>query len=379
MILLKIKLNSNKYFKTYLYAFATCLLSLNYILYQVFDLVEVKTPMRVLVFSLFLLIAFINFKHYRFGIKEIIILSLLLITTVISSDVSNFLFLVFIAFSFREISYFKFIKIISIFNIILASLLIVGLISGKLENRMFYSPMRVRYTLGFIGTNANAAAQFYFSVIVLYILSARRINVINLFIIIFLLLILFYFTDTRSLIFVTIIGCGIYLMVKNINSNISILLTMLLGLLFFHAFFISFLNQLLPQLNVYSSGRILKYFNLISTWNLFNLLFGGVPNQLESFYLSFVSYHGLLILISIFFLTKRTIILFYRNGLYLEVSVIYALLSYGVVESSLMRPEIVAFMVYWIYIANPRQIIREIKKEKVRRIKCDNVYPKFSV
>ena len=324
------------------------LLGVNYILYNAFLMDDLKNVFR-LASMLLLLCGWIYRRPLKVNRKEVVFLSLLLITLFFNgSMILNFIAIVlFSVFTINSVDIIvaRTFKI----NSLLALTMIAFMFIGITNNIGYMSSMgRLRYTLGF--ENPNTAAIFFASNIFLLVIYKRKIK--TLISALVMATLLFYYTDSRTsflalVVFIFLEGMLIFLKnikYKTIIGKISVFMIdfiFIINLLsvFFVDEFLAF-DQLL-------SYRISMFAQMAHNSGIFGLIFGGTLDWVDNFYYMLLFQYGIAIYIFVAITTHIAIKKMISNGDIQHIPLLIGVFLMGTMESSLIRPEILIMLVVW--------------------------------
>lgn len=249
------------------------------------------------------------------------------------------------AILFNRYSFEYAAKISKYVVIILALVLIIGMCLGIYENVSVDLNGRVRYYLGF--NNPNVAGEFSFILLTLIFLSYKKIsyvelvglNIVNCFV--------FVLTDSRTPFFSFLLMSVIYYVGTYFEKFARICSYIGEFIVFFIVFFSKAIVLIMPQLDIVLSGRLQLYTAAIQDMEIKSFFFGGSPNNMENFYLSFASIHGIVLLIILFVIVMRKVRDFYDSGNIKEAAFVLAFLVYGEFENVLSSFDSVVTMLFW--------------------------------
>ncbi len=264
----------------------------------------------------------------------------------------NFFFIVIISIITKNVYIGELSRKFNKINLSLFLLLIGSLVTGVLHNMQYVSSMgRVRTTLGF--NNPNAASQFLFSVVVIFVLSNQRHYAKRLLIGFGGSIYFYLYTNSRTTLAAFFLFTIFYFLFKRLFKfkRITIIYyTVILSviLLICSTFLASYLLELFPQLDQFTSYRLTIFSEYIEANTISNLFFGGtlVP-EVDNFYLVFLYTYGILIFIfaSTIILKAVRNLLYERNQAYLAF--VLTMMFIALTESSIIRPELLSVMLFW--------------------------------
>lgn len=329
------------------------LLGMNYVLYNALSLDSMKTLFRV---GAILLLLAGWFLKGRFVIekKAFLAMTLALIALLLNGSMAlNFvvivLFAICVTYPIDTI-----IKSACRINILLVLVMLVLMGLHVVNNTSYISTMgRLRYTLGF--ENPNVAALFYASAIYLFLVSREKINKRVIVFSFIATAVVYYYTNSRTsllalLMFVALEGVFLLGQRKN-REKVQIIMGKCLILFIDALFFINlasvFIIEKFMVFDSLLSFRISAFSRMINNSGLRGLLFGGTVETVDNFYYMLLFQYGIFIYafvaISTHFAMKRMV----DNKDIKYISLLVGLFLVGMMESSLIRPEILVTLIVW--------------------------------
>lgn len=262
-------------------------------------------------------------------------------------------------------------------NVILVIIMLILMAAHVVNNTSYVSTMgRIRYTLGF--ENPNVAALFYSSVIYLLLVSRKKIKGIVVLFAFFMTTVIFYYTNSRTsllalLVFVILESIYFYFQKRNMKKaqkilgKFSILIIDLLFILNFVSVFIINKFMIFDEL---LSFRISAFSRMINSSSLRGFLFGGTSETVDNFYYMLLFQYGIFIYTFVAFLTHSAMKKMVVNGNTQYISLLVGLFLVAMMESSLIRPEILVILVVWkiiflennIYSVENNMVMEEVKE-----------------
>ena len=329
------------------------LLGANYVLYNALAIESMKILLRISAIMLVLVgwILKATFKVDRKALWAIILAILLLILN--GNIALNFavfvLFAICVTYPLETIvrSAFR-------INVILVLLMLLLMICHVVDNTGYISTMgRLRYTMGF--ENPNVAALFYSSAIYLLLASREKLKGLIIFFAFLMMLIVFFYTDSRTSLFALMTFVVLEIMyfifekknmkiAKQILGKCSILIVDILFVLNLASVFVINKFMVFDEL---LSFRISTFSKMISKSGIRCFLFGGTLETVDNFYYMLLFQYGIFIYVFVAFSThmamKRMVV--NKNTKY--IALIVGLFFVAMMESSLIRPEILVSLVVW--------------------------------
>ncbi|MDD3416770.1 MAG: hypothetical protein PHY47_22715 [Lachnospiraceae bacterium] len=335
------------------------MLGLNYILYNALGVDSLKTIIRV-VSIILIVIGYLLSNDYILTKKEFFAVGLAFIMVLINGTTSLNL-LVAIVFAIcvcQPVN--EVLNSAKRINIALTVLMGVLLVFHVVSNTGYVSTMgRLRFTLGF--ENPNVASLFYSSAIILFIVAQKKRKIIKIFLGLILSIILYVYTDSRTSFLAIVLLCVLevvfYVCDKRNNINgrrvfgkialivVDSLFTInLLSVFFIERFMV--LDELL-------SFRISTFSKMIVNSGLRCFLFGGTTNTVDNFYYMLLFQYGIFVYLFVAIMTHVALNKCIKSEQDSLVSLLFTMFLVGVMESSIIRPEIlVSLMVWKIVISN---------------------------
>lgn len=343
------------------------LLGMNYVLYNALSLDSMKTIFRVGAILL-LLIGWTLKGRFVIGKKTFLAMALAMVAFLLNGSMA-LNFVVIILFSIC-VTYpiDKIIKSTFRINILLVVIMIALMGLHIVNNTSYVSTMgRLRYTLGF--ENPNVAALFYASAIYLFLVSRKRIKLIVIGVSFAMTAIVYYYTNSRTsllalLMFVALEGIFLFLQKKNMEKAQTVFGKF--SIMFTDALFIInlvsvFVIDKFMVFDTLLSFRISAFSKMINSSGVRGFLLGGTTETVDNFYYMLLFQYGIFIYIfvavSTHFAMKKMVI----NKDIKYISLFVGLFMVGMMESSLIRPEILVTLVVWkiIFSGNSERLIED--------------------
>ena len=301
------------------------------------------------------------YNKVSIGRLELLFLAGVLLTSLYSMEFDAVFIVGCAAILFRQCSFENISRVAKYVIIALTIILFVGLETGIYANMSTNINGRLRYLLGF--NNANVAGSFFFILLTIIFLSRKKVGLVELLLLNAGNAIVYSLTNSRAPFFSFLIMSVIYFFAIRFKRTARIFSYICCVSTFFIVFLVGKIMLILPQLDIILSGRLQKYAPVINNMSIDTLLFGGSPNNMENFYLSFVSIHGIVLLTVMFVIVIRQIRAFYDNCMYKEVAFVLAFLVYGEFENVMSSFDSVATFLFWAYILGKSTANREEKYE----------------
>lgn len=337
-----------------MFDFPVFLLALNYIVYNSLELDHLKTIVRIIALLILLIGWLIK------GEKKFTYLSLIFVLfSILQLLINGFQALTLIAFIVVAYSSNRILDVdIKHFNYIGISLIVIMIVLvsfGFVDNTTYVSNLgRTRTTLGF--SNPNTSSLFYSSFVFLYVLSREKLSYLDIAVALFYSLTLFYFTDSRTMLFTDLF----FLFFVLLNKVISIkgghfpkhFFLVLVDTLIIGNFISVFLLDYLMRFDSITSYRISAYSNMVASADMMTWLFGGSVLSVDSFYYMLLFNYGLLFYFVFFVLVHYSLLRLSNDNNTILLTFIASFFVCGITESSIIRPEVLSMLLIWKIIIN---------------------------
>ena len=363
---LKKKLSTKTYHKTGLFLVIS-LLGINYLLYAFFDVEVLKTPIRLFVMLVLLVIYFYKEKV---AFHHIIILGISAYLILIQGTLSiNIAFLLIAGMCLSHIDDDIIYKYMNIINMVTFIIIILALLIGIRESTISDVGGRNREDFGFY--NVIAAGLVAYSIICIFMLSAKKVKITHIILGLALTVFVFLRTDSRTGFYGTVVFFVMWPILALVPSYIKrIVLPVACSLMFVSPFF-----WLLPSMQTHESNLefsfrpwlFKKYVESISR-RIF--MFGGNKfEDVDSFYLVFLGNAGIIIYLGLLLMLIMSILKLIKNNENKKIAFIFSALTIAMTESSLIRPEIMSMLAFWVMLFKCFQDIKTDRKVEVKRSK----------
>lgn len=262
------------------------------------------------------------------------------------------------------------------FGVVLVLLL---LYLGVIENSFIVINNRLRYTFGLNSPNTFSQMIYAWALLTFYGINKNQ-NYMY-FICILVIGIVYTFSDSNSSVLAVIIYfLNLYILKHSSNrlfvkiiSIFSVLGPFVITLLSFY------LLNIYPQLDVMLSLRLSFNAALMSNMTLINYMIGGGKYLfVDNSYLVIIYSVGFPFLIFMIYLIIKSVLYYAESNDAKTYSFIISFIYYSFAESSLVRPEILVSLFFWILIFRPyfkRMEVNDlIINQNLQIIKSDNNY-----
>ena len=334
------------------------LLALNYILYNALPYSDIKNPIRIVALVLVLAGWIIKGEYYLSKTESTFAVLAILELMINGSQSLNLIALVFFAIcSTRKIE--DDLKRMFIISFALCILMLILTRLGLITNRSYISSLgRARTTLGF--KNPNVGALFYSSAIYLFIISRKKIRLLDIGISSVFGFLIYYFTNSRTaLVSMVVFLLTIILAVLRENGlkiAVERVCIILVDLMFaFNFLSIFFINKLMP-FDVITSFRISTFQKMITEAGIRGFLLGGTIRTVDSFYYMMLFSYGAIAYFIFAIFAHIAIRKLSEYKRYRIIAFLTAVFVCGIMESSIIRPEILAMLLVWKIVIQPEKL-----------------------
>ncbi|MDD3138967.1 MAG: hypothetical protein PHX08_08350 [Lachnospiraceae bacterium] len=329
------------------------LLGLNYVLYNALGMESTKIILRIGALLL-MVIGWVLKGNFSIEKKPFFAMAIAILAFLINGSVTfNFLaiviFSICVTYPIEKIALSAFRT-----NLLLVILMIILMALHVVNNTSYISTMgRSRATFGF--ENPNVAALFYSSLVYLLLVSRKKLKPMIIGVALFLTVIVYYYTNSRTSLLALLVFVFLEYIVYIINKKKMLHADIIFGkcaVLFSDALFLVnllsvFTIEKFMRIDQLLSFRISTFSKMIDDAGLIGFLFGGTTLTVDSFYYMLLFQYGifiyLFVAIATHFALKQMVIK--RENRF--VSLIIGLLLVAMMESSLIRPEILVTLVVW--------------------------------
>lgn len=189
---------------------------------EIVDFSDVFNYMRIIIYLL-LFMKFILDDIY--SIKTILagIILLLIFKVALNTGLVNILDTFLFIYSARNLEFKKIIKVTLILNIILMSCIVGSSMVGIIKNDIWYrEDYSIRYGLGYKYTTFIANYFFHMVLMYIYINGKKALSSIGVIVIYIINYIIYYFTDTRAIFYLTTLILVIELILKIKKTDMKV-------------------------------------------------------------------------------------------------------------------------------------------------------------
>lgn len=328
------------------------LLGLNYMLYNALSVDRFKTVIRIVAIMLVLIGWVLNKSTiYKYEIIACILVTISLIINGVSSI--NLLVIIIISVWVRY-PLKRVIKGAFVVNMLLVLIMIVLMVVGVVDNTGYVSTMgRHRFGLGF--ENPNVAALFYSSCLYLLVVSRNKVRKLTMVILLFGGAVIYLYTDSRTsfvamLIFFLIEAMRVFIEKKRLplwGKIFGAASILVVDLLFILNLVSVFIIDKLMFMDEYLSFRISAFSRMIENSGIRCFLLGGTVETADNFFYMLLFQYGVFIYIVLAIITHYSMKKMVTTCDLKYISLLVALFMVGMMESSLIRPEILVVLIVW--------------------------------
>ncbi len=363
---LKKKISTKTYHQTSLFLIIS-LLGINYLLYAFFEIEILKVPIRLCVMFIMLVV---YFYREKLGYHNIIIVSMAVYLILIQGTLTiNIAFLLVAGMCLSQINEEIIYKYMNIINMVVLIIVVFSLLTGFEVSERIVTDGRTREDFGF--DNVNSAGLLIYSIVSVFVLSSKKIKTYHAILAIALVVFVYMRTNSRT----SFYGTVALLVLQPIFSVIPYYIKKIFLPIACFLMFISPLFWLTPgmqthEMNLKYSFRpwLFKvYFESISR-RIF--LFGGNTAQdVDNFYLVFLGNAGIILYVGLLFMLIMNIIKLSKNNDNKRLAFIFSSLIIAITETSLIRPEIMSMLAFWVMLFRCFQDIKPQKRPEVGQCK----------
>lgn len=361
---IQVKINASDF----MMELALLLLMLNFLLYQCFDMDDVKDTVRIIAIGIMAIGVLLNLRAFRVD-KSILFYTLFCMMTVaLGKSVSiNWPVLLVTVIAMRSMDTNQVTNMlvrVSTVGVIVYFALRLG---GRIEDYVYSGATgRVRNTLGF--SNVNAAALFFFSWMVLLFTQKKENTFLRV-----LSLVLFLWvvqqTNTRSVavafVLYVLVRLLLGVLVRRTREKGWKRLCVVVVILEICVVVVSIsyplLLRLFPALDEFLSYRLTLGTSALQTLNFRNWLFGGTGGGSDNYFHVIISQYGMIaLLMELCFVAVATWNALRRRDVQM-VSYIVSLWTMSMMETFLFRPELMIAVLFWFCVFREFELCRREK------------------
>ena len=231
--------------------------------------------------------------------------------------------------------------------------LLFGITQNSLDN--ISVSHRARWNFGFANVNSFVSIVYGASILALFRLSRKKASLVYYLSIFSFIYYVFLKTDTRSIVLGIFLYCLIYLCFLVIKSNLLLKILALAGLIL-PVVFINSLSEIISSFPIvdlllsFRGSYALMYMSGLPDWYIF---FGGVTSSIKNTDMGLVILQSSLGFLFLGYLMMHTFWALSRS-IQFRLPNIYAFIlsfwAYGLAESSILRPETIIGLVFWVLV-----------------------------
>lgn len=350
----RIRVNKKIDASDFMMELALFLLALNFLLYQCFDMDDVKDMVRFIAIGMMAVGVLLNLRSFRVDWSILLYTLFCLLTVALGKSVSiNWPVLLVTVIALRQMDTDKVTNMLVRVTTVVVIAYFALRVGGLIEDRVYGGASgRVRNTLGF--SNVNAAALFFFSWTVL-LFTQKKANRFLRVVSLVLFLWVVQQTDTRSVavafVLYVLVRLGLGVLAKHTKERGWKRLCVAVIFLEICVVVISvcypLLLRLFPALDEFLSYRLTLGTRALQALNFRNWLFGGTGGGSDNYFHVIVSQYGMIaLLIELYFVAMATWNALRRRDVQL-VSYVVSLWIMSLMETFLFRPELMIAVLFW--------------------------------
>lgn len=326
------------------------ILGINYLLYSFFQFDFNRNILRIIAGTFFVLSILLG---KRISIKEFCLIPVAAYMLIINGSLSsNIAYLILAAIAIPYVADIVW-KQLNVFQIVITIVVISCLVFGIVNYRVTSFAGRTRNTLGF--TNVNAAAVFFFSLLIIWLLKIKNISLKHLLITAAISFAVYRLTDSRTVFACTMIFSICYMVLNRWNGRwASVLFGVCVTVFYLSPVLVLVARSAFPTLDFVLSSR-LNWFSLyIANHSTNTLLFGGSKIEgVDNFYLCLLYNGGIFFYIFTWYMSISALSKYILRKNLGYAAFIIAITAYGLMESGVIRCELLCMIMFWYLILRP--------------------------
>lgn len=328
-------------------------LGLNYVFYNALAINELKTLLRISAILL-LLVGWVLKKEYKIEKTMLVGLLFSVFALILNGTVAIDFFVIMFLSICVTYPLEALVKSAFKMNVLLVFLMLFLMKLHIVNNTGYVSSMgRLRYTLGF--ENPNVAALFYSSAVYLLLVSQAKIKHVIIIISFFAACAVYYYTDSRTSFLALLVFIFLeeiyrllcrkdYERAKRIYGKGAIIIC---DTLFALNLLSVFMIDKFMRFDKLLSFRISTFSKMIADAGWRGFFFGGTYHTVDNFYYMLLFQYGIFIYLFTAVATHFAIKNMIKNEDIRYVALLVGMLLVAMMESSLIRPEILVTLVFW--------------------------------
>ncbi len=329
------------------------LLGMNYLLFSFFRIAGLQNYVRIGIAAIMSLHCLLRFLAKDLERKDFVLLICAAVMLVTNGAITfNLTFLLVLIIVLRSVSREDLLGYATTVSTILLMVVLVSLTFGIVNNSLYSVGDRHRITMGF--ANVNGTSVFAFSVILVFFLAVKKVQGTFFWVGIASVMVVYILTNSRTMLLAAVALFAAWLLLKklpNRTARMVVLIAVIVMFVFPLIWGLPFMNNSI--LNQFLSLRPQYYYEYIHENPMAFLLFGGSKVvEIDNTYLLLLYNCGFVGYAGIAAITMVALDGMVRGDRYQEVCVCFALLVYGQLEGTLVRPEILCVPVFLLCIIN---------------------------
>lgn len=327
------------------------LLGMNYLLFSFFRIPGLQNYVRLGIAAVMALHCLLRLLAKDLQRKDFVLMigaAALLITD--GAITFNLTFLLVLTIVLRSVSFEDLLGHATTASTILLMVVLVSLTLGVVDNSLYSVGDRHRITMGF--ANVNGTSVFAFSIMLIFFLSVKKVQGTFSWVYIASVLVVYILTNSRTMLMAAVALFVAWLLLERLPKRTARMVVFAVAAVMFVFPFIwglPFLSN--SALNRLLSIRPHYYYEYIKNNPLPFFLFGGSKAvEIDNTYLLLLYNCGIMGYAAIAAITVVALDSMVRGDRYREVCFCIAMLVYGQLEGTLVRPEILCVPVFWICI-----------------------------
>lgn len=344
-------------------------LGTNFLLYSFFKVEQYKNYVRFAIIGILAIHCLMRFVTKNLSVKSCALCVLAAFLVLMNGQIAfNLAFLLLAVVLLQSIHLKQLYNCAAFVSKILLMCVLLALTLGVVDNYAYSVSHRLRMTLGF--TNVNGTSMFAFSLIIILFLAEWKKNANRMMPFAAMVMIVYILTDTRTMILSACVLAIAWLLLGRLPGKAERVAVFVVTVLMFLApFFWGISSLSTGKLNEIMSLRPELYLRYIQSNSLLNFLFGGSKAaEMDNSYLLILYNGGIFVYMAITLVTVIAMDAMVRAKRYADVCFCLAMLTYGQLEGTLVRPEILCTPVFWACVV--KNFSYKNFKETVGSVRC---------
>lgn len=329
------------------------LLGMNYLLFSFFRIAGLQNYVRIGIAAIMSLHCLLRFLAKDLERKDFVLLICAAVMLVTNGAITfNLTFLLVLIIVLRSVSREDLLGYATTVSTILLMVVLVSLTFGIVNNSLYSVGDRHRITMGF--ANVNGTSLFAFSMMLIFFLAAKKVQGTFLGVCIVSVMVVYILTNSRTMLLAAGALFAVWLLLKKLPKRTARMVVLIAAIVMFVFPLIwgfPFMSN--STLNRLLSIRPHYYHEYIHENPMAFLLLGGSKlAEIDNSYLLLLYNCGIVGYAVVAVITMVALDGMVRGDRYQEVCVCFALLVYGQLEGTLVRPEILCVPVFSLCIIN---------------------------